>query len=181
MIEAGDADLVRGIFLDTYVDSASSFGDTLESVQARPSDYWTEFSLRLAKGVDAVGFVSLDPEGRAVGFVFADTKIWVLEIPPRSAVIRHLWVKRTLRRHGIGHALMSRVTDWALRANLESLVLGVLESNSQAVGFFQNMGFSIVGHRTPWPSEPERRAVVLSRLVSQAESSARPFGDTYNR
>jgi len=164
MVEPSDASLVRQIYLRTYEDSAEAFGEKIDSVNSRPREYWIEFARRLGGKDEAVGFIEYD-QALPVGFVSSETKVWVFDIPPNTAVVRHLWVEAQHRGRGVARLLMEQVSIWARSKSLTHLILGVLDSNHGAIQFYDRLGFTVAGHRSPWPSEPERAVTLFSRHV----------------
>jgi ribosomal protein S18 acetylase RimI-like enzyme len=163
-VEASDASLVREIYLRTYEDSSWAFGERIESVKAKPEEYWIDFAQRLGGKTEAIGFIEYD-QSKPIGLVFSDTKVWVFDIPPNTAVVRHLWVDSRYRGRGKARSLMEQVTVWAKSRDLQHLILGVQDRNLGAIEFYKRLGFSAVDHRSPWPSEPERTVTLFSRSI----------------
>ncbi|RAP78570.1 GNAT family N-acetyltransferase [Paenibacillus montanisoli] len=86
-----------------------------------------------ARGIEIVGVVVMKEE----------------EIPENSFVharkillVNSLCVADTVRKKGIGRTLMQYVFDFARGLKVESIELGVSETNQNAIHFYQSIGMS---------------------------------------
>jgi len=83
---------------------------------------------------DVAGFIHLE----------ADTTPSYRSVAPHKfCVIVDLYVKAKYRRKGIGRKLLFTARQWQLENNLEYIELMALGNSSEAIGFYENEGFSI--------------------------------------
>jgi GNAT superfamily N-acetyltransferase len=54
-----------------------------------------------------------------------------------------VWVARSVRRAGVGRALVAAVADWARGWDARTVVLWVFRSNRDAIRFYERLGFVI--------------------------------------
>lgn len=116
---------------------------------SRQRAYITDLIREANKGL----FVA-EMEGHLVGFVHVmvrDTPDVPILTARRYAVIDNLGVKQSLRRRGIGQALMVRAEAWALAHGASSMELTVYAFNQTAERFYREIGYEILSHRMTKP------------------------------
>lgn len=59
--------------------------------------------------------------------------------------VTELWVDESLRRRGIGHALMGLAKEQARREGRRALILETQSCNVNAIGFYLHEGFTLIG------------------------------------
>lgn len=91
---------------------------------------------------------------KTIGFVFARLII------PEFEII-NIAVAPKARKQGIGSSLIEKVLKLTAEKGCEVCWLEVRESNRAALGFYQSLGFSIVGRRRKYYSSPEEDALLL--------------------
>lgn len=94
------------------------------------------------------------------GFIFARLIIPEVEI-------FNIAVAPEIRKQGIGSRLIEKVLKLTAEKGCEICWLEVRESNRNALGFYQNLGFSIVGRRRKYYRSPEEDALLLEYKFPQ--------------
>jgi len=101
-------------------------------------------------------YLARDPERRTIGFC----SVWrVLD----ELHINNLAVLPAWRRAGIGSALLTHVLDEGARMGARRATLEVRRSNEAARQLYERFGFSVVGVRQGYYSNPVEDALVLWR------------------
>ncbi|MBV8672392.1 MAG: GNAT family N-acetyltransferase [Acidobacteriaceae bacterium] len=84
-----------------------------------------------------------------------------------TSELESIVVANSARRKGIGRALLSAVTNWALASGAQKLELEVRGGNESAIAFYQGAGFIREGRRPRYYRDPEEDAVLMgTRLYS---------------
>lgn len=76
--------------------------------------------------------------------------------------ITRIAVLPQFRRMGLGKQLMEAMLSRAGELGLSAMFLEVRESNSPAIGLYQSFGFSQVGRRPNYYTDPTEAAVLMS-------------------
>ena len=101
-------------------------------------------------------YLARDPERQTIGFC----SVWrVLD----ELHINNLAVLPAYRRAGIGSALLTHVLDEGARMGARRATLEVRRSNEAARQLYERFGFSVVGVRQGYYSNPVEAALVLRR------------------
>ena len=101
-------------------------------------------------------YLARDPDRRTIGFC----SVWrVLD----ELHINNLAVLPAYRRAGIGSALLTHVLDEGARMGARRATLEVRRSNEAARQLYERFGFSVVGVRQGYYSNPVEDALVLWR------------------
>jgi ribosomal-protein-alanine N-acetyltransferase len=101
-------------------------------------------------------YLARDPERRTIGFC----SVWrVLD----ELHINNLAVLPAYRRAGIGFALLTHALDEGARMGARRATLEVRRSNEAARQLYERFGFSVVGVRHGYYSNPVEDALVLWR------------------
>ena len=105
------------------------------------------------------GLVAMS-ENRLVGFAVAS---WLPA--ERAAELEGLFVEQSLRRRGIGAALLRSCMRWAADAGALALRLEVRASNGAALALYHDRGFSTTGVRPGYYSAPDEDALLLEAAL----------------
>ena len=82
---------------------------------------------------------------------------------PPEADVMNVAVAPEFRRQGVGEGLMVALMD-ALRAKgMESLTLEVRASNSPAIALYDRLGFTEVGRRPNYYTDPREDALIMRK------------------
>jgi ribosomal protein S18 acetylase RimI-like enzyme len=145
-IRRSDAAEIRRLTIERLQRSPEgTFGASLADVLERGEDYWLEFAIEHSCGELPATFV-LDQGGSLVGCAtLSDTA----EGP---AALSGVYVRATLRRAGLGRALVERCLNWAREhATGSSVQLWVAPTNTTAIALYRDLRFEPTG--TVWNSE----------------------------
>jgi len=138
--------------------SPSEIDAILAIEEASFTNPWTREMYLAELRNDGVSFFYLarDPERRTIGFC----SVWrVLD----ELHINNLAVLPACRRAGIGSALLTHVLDEGARMGATRATLEVRRSNEAARQLYERFGFSVVGVRQGYYSNPVEDALVLWR------------------
>jgi ribosomal protein S18 acetylase RimI-like enzyme len=128
-------------------------------------DAWRDLAKHVA---DGLGFVAED-NGRVAGFVFAT----VPRETPDLGHVTDLYVEPPARRHGVGRALVRRITDALQGRGVGHIGLDIRVDNSPARALYDGLGFV----------EEERflatSVATVQERLTQPEREKRSFGSTH--
>jgi GNAT superfamily N-acetyltransferase len=88
--------------------------------------------------------------------------------------VAHLYVARSKRHHGVGHALLSSAADFAAENHLDHVAVSVYPSLRDASRFYARLGFAPVAVRRVAP-------VAMLRRRLGADTSTPLVGDAVRR
>ena len=138
--------------------SPSEIDAVLAIEEASFTNPWTREMYLAELQNEGVSFLYLarDPERQTIGFC----SVWrVLD----ELHINNLAVLPAYRRAGIGSALLTHVLDEGARMGARRATLEVRRSNEAARQLYERFGFSVVGVRQGYYSNPVEDALVLWR------------------
>ena len=119
---------------------------------------WSEESLQLLIGEQAVGFVIMQGEIAAcyVGM------LCVLDEGQITNVATH----PDFRRQSLARRTLAALLDHAEQRGLATVTLEVRESNAAAIALYESFGFSTVGKRPRFYTHPSEAALIMSLTLS---------------
>jgi ribosomal-protein-alanine N-acetyltransferase len=85
--------------------------------------------------------------------------------------IENVVVDAAIRQQGIGTALVTALANEARAAGVRSIVLEVRESNLPAVQLYEKFGFSVVGRRGGYYSDPPEDAILYRLLLQTCDKT----------
>jgi ribosomal protein S18 acetylase RimI-like enzyme len=153
------ADL-RELRLRALREAPAAFAATLAASQDLPLERWAEWTRAGAAGETHVTIVAVDGD-RWLGMVLGR----LLDDPPRRAWLEALWVDPSVRRAGVGSALIEAVAAWSRERGADALDLSVTERNKAAAALYASAGFAETGRRRPLPADPSRTEIFLTRSL----------------
>src|SRR5260221_7211230 len=115
-VQPTDGPMLRELMLRMYADSPDAFGETLAQAQARSETGWHELAKMVADSTRFVAFVARQDEqsvGFVVGLVGRALNGQLDYSFTEMVTVGRMWVDPTLRRQGLGRALMDAVIAWA--------------------------------------------------------------------
>jgi len=108
-----------------------------------------EYILGLISDKNAALFIAQigrEPVG-AICVIVKESPAVPIFVPRRYAVIDNLVVKGSVRRRGIGRALMKRAERWVRAQGMESIELNVWEFNQDAIEFYRKVGYETASRK----------------------------------
>ena len=82
---------------------------------------------------------------------------------PPEADVMNVAVAPAFRRQGIGEGLMVALMDALRDKGMESLTLEVRASNSSAIALYDRLGFTEVGRRPNYYTDPVEDALIMRK------------------
>ena len=82
---------------------------------------------------------------------------------PPEADVMNVAVAPEFRRQGIGEGLMVALMDALRDKGMESLTLEVRASNSPAIALYDRLGFTEVGRRPNYYTDPREDALIMRK------------------
>ena len=82
---------------------------------------------------------------------------------PPEADVMNVAVAPAFRRQGIGEGLMIALVDALRDKGMESLTLEVRSSNSPAIALYDRLGFTEVGRRPNYYTDPREDALIMRK------------------
>jgi len=157
-LRADETTLLKTLRLRALAESPDAFGDSLATARARPDAYWTEMT-RSVTEPDRHAMFLAEEAAAAVGIAFG---LLDREHADR-AHLGGMWVDPTMRRRGVGRALVDAVLAWARERGLRDVVLWVAEGNAAATALYERAGFTRTGRRDHLASNPSLSTCELGR------------------
>lgn len=154
--EYSDIDMSSGFRIDRL--ACEHITDVAELERLCFCEPWSEESLKLLIGEQAMGLVALEGE-RVLGYV---GMMCVLD----EGQITNVAVRPDSRRRGIGRALMDALEEYSRQNGIIYLSLEVRESNCAARLLYAGCGWNECGLRKGFYSRPTENAVIMTRKLS---------------
>ncbi|MBQ2446602.1 MAG: ribosomal protein S18-alanine N-acetyltransferase [Oscillospiraceae bacterium] len=123
---------------------------------------WSERSIASELNNEYSLWLVEEREGVAVAYVGSQS------CPPEADVM-NIAVSPDYRRQGIGEALMVALMDALLERGMESLTLEVRASNAPAIGLYTRLGFTEVGRRRNYYTDPQEDALIMRKELCHAD------------
>ena len=168
-IRAHEWGALRSFRLRALADSPTAFGSTLAKEQAYSEEVWRERTFGASTGCDRAAFVA-EREGGWIGAVtgLANQFATASGVPLLVA----MFVAASVRRQGIGVALVDALTSWARDCGASQISLWVISNNDAGVALYQRMRLPV--HRRSKPrthvsrrSEPGScRSIIASACLT---------------
>jgi GNAT superfamily N-acetyltransferase len=150
-IRADEGMRLKALRLRALADSPMAYGSTLAREQAYPDALWHERAASGAAGDKVVTFVAEHDDrllGMAAGLA-TDAE------SPSDPIMVGVFVDGTVRRQGIGAALVQKVIDWARARGSARLMIWITVSNEPALALYGRYGFRATGVKRPTTHTPD--------------------------
>jgi GNAT superfamily N-acetyltransferase len=137
-----------------------AYGSTLAREQDFPDEVWRERANGAAAGCDRATFVAeRDTQwlGLATGLARPD------DAQNTGPLLVGMFVDGTVRRLGVGVALVEAVSSWALACGAARLTLWVVSGNDPAALLYRGCGFRPTGATRPLAHAPSHTEREMSR------------------
>lgn len=145
----------REVRLAALGESPGAFGTTLERASTRSEAEWRA---TLLDRVTFVAFAGTRPVGLVSG---------IAGPLPEVAELISMWVAPQYRRRSVGKRLVREVVDWARAEGYQEVRLSVVDDNPGALALYERAGFTPTGTTYPYPNDPERWEIELSRPLGR--------------
>ena len=148
-VTADQASALRGVRLAALTDAPTAFGSTLDRELAFTDDEWQQRARSSASGDERITLLAWEGD-EVVGVVGA----FRTEEHPQVVDLVSMWTRPSVRRSGIGVALVQGVVDWARTFGAERIELWVVRGNEPAQRLYERMGFHVTDDHQPHPNDP---------------------------
>ena len=151
--------LFRLTRLQALQESPLAFGSTYAKESELTEGDWLERSARW-NSEDSTGYLAMD-QGLPCGLLLSRLD----EQYPGKAHLISMWVAPHYRRTGVGNALVAGIQNWAEKLGSSELLLMVTSSNTNAIRFYERLGFSMTGYTEPYPNDPALFEYEMSKTL----------------
>ena len=145
-INESEATLLREVRLASLKDAPFAFGANFQDEQQKPLAAYVSDAKRLATSETSTLFFALNNKkvvGQIGAFLASDT-----------AYICAMWVSPAARRSKAGSTLFGSASDWLADLGAKEIYAWVADSNTNAVAFYESLGFTATDKAQPLPSNP---------------------------
>ncbi len=150
-IRAGEGPLLRALRLRALAETPLAFGSTLAREQGYADTLWQERANGASAGCDRATFVAeRDGQwlGLATGLARPD------DAQSTGPLLVGMFVDGTVRRLGVGAALVEAVASWARACGSSRLTLWATSGNEPAEALYRRCGFRPTGVTRPLAHTP---------------------------
>jgi len=141
--------LLRELRIAGLREAPYAFGATLHDALSADPTSFDSIAQHLASAEDNACFV-LYTEGQPAGLIDAFFEIG----GSARAFIRALWVAPAVRHLRGGELLVATASQWLTERGAQHIYAWVADSNTNAMGFYERLGFSSSGDRQALQSDP---------------------------
>jgi GNAT superfamily N-acetyltransferase len=152
---ADDWAALRDLRLGALQDSPTAFCEAYADAVALPDERWQARAAGGAEGGDCfqvAAWASGRPVATCEGYRDGD-----------DAGLRAVYVTPSWRGRGVLDRLVEEVVAWARDGGAPRVKLLVHETNVAAQRAYERLGFSVTGHREPYPLDPSTDEVEMAR------------------
>ncbi|MEM6521004.1 MAG: GNAT family N-acetyltransferase [Cyanobacteria bacterium P01_C01_bin.70] len=137
-VEPADLPAIRGL-VSCLLEHESEIRSTRCAINEVHSGYFDEMLERRA--IEDGGVLVAEESSSVLGFLAYAHAIDDLEVIPEQIDVTEIVVRPNARRQGVARTLMTELRRLAKDAGINRIVLNVLEGNSEALGFYEALGF----------------------------------------
>lgn len=148
-VRPGEAATLRRVRLAALKDTPSAFGSTYAAESLRGDEEWAERCELGSSGQDRATFFA-ESDQEIVGLVGG----YRAEGASHTVELVSMWSAPSVRRSGVGRALVGAVLDWAKAGGASTVDLWVTRGNAPAEALYRRMGFVETQDHKPLPSDP---------------------------
>jgi ribosomal protein S18 acetylase RimI-like enzyme len=155
-----DAARVRAVRLEMLADAPLAFLERIDEAAQRPH---TDYRARIAQvsaDPDTAQFIA-EADGRIVGHAGG----WAPQSSPGVTMLYAIYVTPAWRGSGVVGGLVDGIAAWSRAAGRHRLELEVIVGNDRAVRAYERLGFVDTGQRTPHPTIPGLREMLMARTA----------------
>lgn len=144
----GDAVAIRQLSEKTFRDTYTIY-NTPENMELHVSKNFTIQQIEKELQDEGSQYFIVDSEQEIVAFAKLVKNHSTEGLEDKNVVeIERFYVDKTLQGQQLGRKLMDFCTEWSIENNFETIWLGVWENNTNALKFYQKMGFEFLGKHT---------------------------------
>lgn len=126
----------------TMGDSAAVVGLDAEATGLKKTAYWRDmFERYVALGRDNRFFLVAEAQGRIVGFIVGETRVWEFGSPPSGWVFA-VNVAGDRREHGIGSRLMAAICERFRGLGVDTVRTMISRDDPLNLAFFRSQGMT---------------------------------------
>jgi diamine N-acetyltransferase len=166
------ADLGARTFMETYehantADDMRTHLDRVFTTEARAAELGdNDRATFIADSVSRGAAESAGARVEVVGYATARRNSFSSDAHFRNpAELEKIYVLNSAHGRGAGAALVNAYVEQARRWRCDGLWLGVWEKNSRAIGFYERMGFTVVGLKTFQLGADTQNDLVMARAL----------------
>ena len=148
-IKANEAMISRDVRIRALTDAPYAFGGTLEDVLNQPLQDFEDNAKRWSESEVSTSFLAFDNE-KAVGMAGA-----FFEEGSNRAFLCAMWVEPEYRQSGVGKIIVKTVISWLSERGADTVYAWVADANSNAIKFYQCLGFSATKEKEILASNPD--------------------------
>ncbi|MEO5834046.1 MAG: GNAT family N-acetyltransferase [Nakamurella sp.] len=148
---------LRDLRLQALADTPYAYLETFVHAVSQTEDDWRERARR-SEGPEQIGVAAVDRD-RWVGTMRASPD------PQGRMTLQSVFVARSHRgsARGVADALLDAVESWVRSAGFGELYLDVHEDNARARSLYRRRGYTLTGHRHPYPLNPAQQELQMHR------------------
>jgi len=161
-IRADEWQRLRELRLRALADAPMAFGSTIAQEEAYSDSVWRERAAGGADGVDRVTFIA-ERDEQWVGLatcLLPGTAETAAAVP----TLVGMFVDGSVRRQGVGVALVEEIAQWAGSRRATRLALWVTEGNERALALYRRCGFRRTGVTRPHSHAPGHTECEMIRV-----------------
>jgi L-amino acid N-acyltransferase YncA len=164
LVKTIDWQTIRDVTLNMLADAPRAFGDTLVKAESREMKEWQHWAKQLSNNPYRCVYIAQDHQG-ICGFVIGDATF--SQLPPGAVLAARLWVASHQRGMGLGRKLMDVVAGWAEEQGMDQVVAEIIDTNLNAVKFYEHLGYHVTGTRELVLDDSPRQLIVMARKLEQ--------------
>lgn len=141
-VRGDDDSRLRSVRLRALETDPLSYGSGVEEAMQRGPQYWSDWAVAHAQGVDHCTLIALIGD-EPIGLVRAERE------DGDVFGVYSMWVAPEVRRRGVAMALLAAIEDWIRSAGGREAQLFVVESVAPARGLYERAGYVLDGRLEP--------------------------------
>jgi GNAT superfamily N-acetyltransferase len=158
-VEPGEGLLLKSVRLAALEESPDAFSSTHAAEVARSDKEWEERAQAGSSGVSRITVFAEGAQG-VVGLIGG----YRATDSSTTVELVSMWVSPSVRRAGVGRALVAAIIDWARLTEASEVALGVVEGNAAAERLYMATGFTATGTALLW-SNPSLVEVRMAKPI----------------
>ena len=136
-IAPDDGLMLRELRLRSIADAPNAFGQPIEEARGRPESEWHRSARQSSHG-DNRTWLLAEHAGRTVGLVQGRKR------RPSTLLLFSMWVDPSVRRLGVGRALIEALEAWGSGWDATETILWVYGANDEAIRFYRDLDFEVI-------------------------------------